>query len=162
VVRIVETLVWWPPLCGLWLLTLSTFPRPELVAAVVLSLPCAAAATVARRAVGASWRPRARWLRWLPPLPGAVLADTGRVLLRVLRRPVTGAARGRLRQVTLPEESDAAHTAAQRALAVIALSLPPGSVVIGAGDGSDGSEGDELTLHVLAEGPPHLREVIER
>jgi hypothetical protein len=88
-----------------------------------------------------------------------VLADTGRVLPRVLRRPVTGAAGGRLRQVTLPEEPDAAHAAAQRALAVIALSLPPGSVVIGAGDGS---AGDELTLHVLAEGPPHLREVIER
>ena len=158
-VRIVETLVWWPLLCGLWLLTLSTFPREELVAAVVLSLPCAAAAGVARRAVGASWRPRASWARWLPPLPGAVFADTGRVLLQVPRGPGTGVARGRLQQVRLPEERDPARAAAQRALAVIALSMPPGSVVVGAGDRSDP---DELTLHVLAEGPPRIRAVIER
>jgi multisubunit Na+/H+ antiporter MnhE subunit len=161
VARLIETLVWWVALCGLWLLTLSTFPTPELVAAVVVALPCAAAATVARRAVGASWRVRPGWARWLRPLPVAVLADTVRVLAVVLRRPVVRAERGRLLRVVPHPESDARYAATQRALAVIALSLPPGSVVVGADD-APGRDGDELLLHVLADGPPRMNEVIER
>jgi multisubunit Na+/H+ antiporter MnhE subunit len=161
VARLIETLVWWVALCGLWLLTLSTFPIPELVAAVVLALPCAAAATVARRAVGASWRVRPGWARWLLPLPAAVLADTVRVLAAVLRRPLVRAERGRLLRVGPRPESDARYAATQRALAVIALSLPPGSVVVGADD-DPGRDGDELLLHVLADGPPRMNEVIER
>jgi multisubunit Na+/H+ antiporter MnhE subunit len=161
VARLIETLVWWVALCGLWLLTLSTFPIPELVAAVVVALPCAAAATVARRAVGASWRVRPGWSRWLLPLPAAVLADTVRVLAAVLRRPLVRAKRGRLLRVGPRPESDARYAATQRALAVIALSLPPGSVVVGADD-DPGRDGDELLLHVLADGPPRMNEVIER
>lgn len=163
--RLIETLVWWVALCGLWLLTLSTFPIPELVAAVAVALPCAAAATVARRAVGASWRVRPGWARWLPPLPAAVLADTARVLTAVLRRPVVRAERGRLLRVAPHPESDARYAATQRALAVIALSLPPGSVVVGADPDRDpdpGRDRDELLLHVLADGPPRMNEVIER
>jgi hypothetical protein len=149
----------------LWLLTLSTFPIPELVAAVAVALPCAAAATVARRAVGASWRVRPGWARWLPPLPAAVLADTARVLTAVLRRPVVRAERGRLLRVAPHPESDARYAATQRALAVIALSLPPGSVVVGADPDRDPDpdrDRDELLLHVLADGPPRMNEVIER
>jgi hypothetical protein len=168
--RFVETLVWWVVLCGLWLLTLSTFPTPELVAAVAVSLPCAASATVARRAVGASWRVRPGWARWLPPLPVAVLADTVRVLAAVLRRPVVRGERGRLLRVAPRPESDKRYAATQRALAVVALSLSPGSVVVGAandpdrddGEGDGDGDGDELLLHVLADGPPRMNEVIER
>jgi hypothetical protein len=174
VARLLETLAWWPPLCGLWLLTLSAFSVAELLAAVALALPCAAAATVARRAAGASWRVRTSWARWLIPLPAAVLADTVRVLLAVLHRPVVAGARGQLRRVTLHPESDPARAAGQRALAVVALSLPPGSVVVGSAGGqsenrgtADGNSsgdrgGEELALHVLVDGAPRMSEVVGR
>ncbi|MDT7666938.1 MAG: hypothetical protein QOD04_6494, partial [Pseudonocardiales bacterium] len=72
-----------------------------------------------------------------------------------------------LLSVALRPESDKRYAATQRALAVVALSLSPGSVVVGAAndpdrDGDGDGDGDELLLHVLADGPPRMNEVIER
>jgi multisubunit Na+/H+ antiporter MnhE subunit len=156
VARLIETLLWWSVLFGLWLLTLSILTPAEILAGAVVALPCAAVAPVARHAVGASWRPRLRWLRWLVPLPAAVIADTGRlgaVLLR--RRRADGRERGRARELRLPKQADPRLAETQRALAALVLSLAPGSFVID-------PVGDQLRVHVLVSGAPRLEKVVGR
>jgi hypothetical protein len=154
VTRLIETLLWWPVLFGGWLLTLSGLTSAELLAAIVVSLPCAAVAPVARRAVGASWRPRPQWVRWLVPLPAAVLADTVRLgALPVRGRRRGGRELGRVRRIRLPRQADGRVAEAQRALASIVLSIPPGSFVLD-------PVGDEPRLHVLVSGAPRMEKAV--
>lgn len=123
---VAETAAWWPVLVLVWLATLNSFSAEELVASVVLGLPCAVAARAARRAAGVHWTFRPGWARWLPALPAAIAHDTVGVLLLAVRRPGDDS----FRDVAMPAHPDGG----QEAAATVALSATPGSVVVDADD----------------------------
>jgi multisubunit Na+/H+ antiporter MnhE subunit len=157
--RHVPEIVFWVAACtGTWLLTLSSVSTSELVTGPVCALPCAVLAVAARYAVRRSWRPRIGWLRWLLPLPVAVVADTGRVLgvaaRALLGRPVPS---GQLRTIGLPHDRTAAVRRARQAAAVLLVTAAPGTLVI-----DIDPEDDDAVLHALGDGRPHLEEAVRR
>jgi multisubunit Na+/H+ antiporter MnhE subunit len=153
--RAVEAIIWWVVLFGVWAATLSTFPPPELVAGAAAALVCAVAAVVGRRAVDGAWRPRLRWLRWLLPLPPAVVSEAGRLLVLPFRSRVRERAVGRIQEVALTTAADATVAEAHRALATIALATTPGSFVL------DSRPDDHvLVVHSLVGGRPRMDEVV--
>jgi multisubunit Na+/H+ antiporter MnhE subunit len=154
---VLEVGCWWGASVGIWLLTLSSVTGPELVAAAACGLPCGLAARAGRHAMQASWQPRLRWARWLAALPAAVVADTGRVLMLAIRGLAGDQQPGGLRQVQLPGGERAAVAAGHRALAALAISLTPGTFVLG----TDPEE-NMLLLHSLATGWPQLDRVVSR
>ena len=125
--RIVEVVVWWALLLGVWLLTLAAFSVAELVAGTVAALPCAVLAAMGRQAVGGEWRVRPGWLRWLVPLPLAILSDTYLVLMAALRRRPRS---GRLGEVRLRPERTKRVARAQQAIATTVLSAAPRTLVV--------------------------------
>ena len=153
-----EAALWWAACVGTWLLTLSSVNTPELVTAIVAGLPCAVVAVLARRAVRGPLSPRAAWLRWLLPVPVAVLADSARVL-----RIAAGALIGRripegdLRRVTLPRDADDDAWQNRQAAAVVLVAASPGSVVLDI----DPDSGEAL-VHELAAGRPDVLEAVRR
>jgi multisubunit Na+/H+ antiporter MnhE subunit len=158
-----EVVLWTAVATGVWLLTLSSVSLPELVAAVATALPCAVLAVAARRALGRSWSVDPSWVRWLLPLPGAVVADTVRVLglaARVLagrRIPV-----GELRRVPVRRDRRAARWAARQAAVAGLLTAAPGTVVLDVADRDGGDGRPSVLLHALGAGRPRLEEVVRR
>jgi multisubunit Na+/H+ antiporter MnhE subunit len=153
-----EVALWWAACVGTWLLTLSSVNTPELVTAIVAGLPCAVLAVLARRAVRGPLSPRAAWLRWLLPVPGAVLADSARVL-----GVAAGALLGRripdgdLRRVTLPRDAADDDWQNRQAAAVVLVSASPGSVLVDV----DADTGEAL-VHELATGRPDVLKAVQR
>lgn len=145
-----EVLPWWLGLTGLWLLTLSTPSLPEIVVAAGSALPCAFAARAARRAVGGSWRPRARWGRWLLVVPWTAVRESGQALVEVVRHPRAG----RFDTVRLPEEPDTVQEARAAAAAVVVGSTP-GTMVVATPPG-------ELVVHRLLGGESRLLDEVRR
>ncbi len=152
---------WWTGACvGLWLLTLSSVSWPDLVLAAACGLPCAVAARAGRRAAGGRWRPRLRWLAWLGPLAAAIPADLARLFLLASRPGAGGAgngAPGRFGQITMPRGEPVPVASARHALATLAISASPGSLVID----SDPAAGT-MDEHALGSGRPHLDQVVAR
>jgi hypothetical protein len=72
------------------------------------------------------------------------MADAWRILAAVARRPLVAGDRGRLVEVVVAEDDDSDRAAARRALALLALSYSPGSLVVDSAD-------HRMTLHVLTE-----------
>jgi multisubunit Na+/H+ antiporter MnhE subunit len=155
---VLEVAFWWAVGVGLWLLTLSSVSGQELVAAIATGLPCAVMAVLARRAVRGPLRPRPAWLRWLLPVPVAVLTDSVRVL-----GVAAGALVGRripdgdLRRVTLPRDDSAEDWQNRQAAAVVLVSASPGTVVIDV----DPDSGEAL-VHELASGRPDVLAAVQR
>jgi multisubunit Na+/H+ antiporter MnhE subunit len=156
--RFPELIVWWAAATGLWLLTLSSTSLPEVLVALGCALPCAVLTVAARRAVRGSWPVQPGWLRWLLPLPAAVLADTARVLARgagvlVGRRPASG----ELRTVRLPRDRPAGRWRTRQAWAAVLVTAAPGTLVVDVDEGSG-----DLRVHALGAGAPSMEEVVCR
>jgi multisubunit Na+/H+ antiporter MnhE subunit len=153
-----EVALWWAACTGTWLLTLSSLSTAELIAAVAAGLPCAVVAVLARRAVRGPLAPRAAWLRWLLPVPVAVLTDSARVL--ALAAGVLVGRRipeGDLRTVVLPRDDSDDDWQNRQAAAVVLVSASPGSVVLDVDPDSG-----EVLVHDLAAGRPDLLEAVQR
>jgi multisubunit Na+/H+ antiporter MnhE subunit len=120
-----EVVVWWLALSGLWVLTLATPSAPELVAAGVAAVPCAAAAFFARRAMRGSWRPRAGWLKWWVSVPVAAVKETAAALVTVARHPSAGT----FEEVAVPDEPAPEHEA-RLATATVVVGCTPGTMVV--------------------------------
>jgi multisubunit Na+/H+ antiporter MnhE subunit len=153
-----ELLFWWAAATGIWLLTLSSMSLPEVAVATASGLPCAVAAIASRRAVGGSWPARPAWLRWLGPLPVAVVADSARVLGRaagVLVGRRVGS--GRLRTVHLDRDGDDVRWAGRQAAATVVVSATPGTVVVDVEDDTG-----VMRLHALGAGAPSMEQVVSR
>jgi multisubunit Na+/H+ antiporter MnhE subunit len=153
-----EVALWWVACTGTWLLTLSSVSLPELVAALAAGLACAVLAVLARRAVRGPLRPRAAWLRWLLPVPVAVLADSVRVLsvaagVLVGRRVPDG----ELRRVVLPRDRSDDDWQNRQSAAVVLVAASPGSVVLDI----DPDSGEAL-VHELATGRPDVLAAVQR
>lgn len=145
-----EVLPWWLGLTGLWLLTLSTPSLPEIVVAAGSALLCAFAARAARRAVGGSWRPRARWFRWLLAVPATALRESGRTLVKVVRHPRAG----RFDTVALPDEPAAVRDA-RAAVAAAVVGSTPGTMVVATPPG-------RLVVHRLLDGDSRVLDEVRR
>jgi hypothetical protein len=150
-----EVLPWWLGLTGLWVLTLSTPSLPEIGAAAVAAVPCAFAARAARKAVGGAWRPRVRWVRWLPVVPGVAVRESVQALVKVVRHPSAG----RFDTARLPDEPDAVHEA-RAACAAVVVGSTPGTMVVATPEND--SAGHELVVHRLLEGDSRLLDEVRR
>jgi multisubunit Na+/H+ antiporter MnhE subunit len=149
---VLEVAAWELVLAVVYLATLASYSRGELVVAVAVALPAAILARVARRASGARWQLPRGWWRWTALVPVAVVADFARVLTRFGRRDVAG----QFRELHVPDEP-AVRVESRLAVAGFVLSASPGSYVVD-------SRADERTLlvHALVSGPPRLDEQVIR
>jgi multisubunit Na+/H+ antiporter MnhE subunit len=155
---VVEVLVWWALLVGVWDLTLSGTTIPEISAAAAAGLASAVAGTAARRVVHVQGMPVAGWLqrlRWLPVVAIAVVADTVRVLALAGRHLRNRDVCGSFRTVWLRREPGGVDM--HRALATLAVTSTPGSLVCDADP-----EQHSLLEHRLVDGAPNLEEVVAR
>jgi len=136
-------MAWWVVGMALWLLLEDLATPAEDVDGAVAAALGATAAVAALRHGGTRMAPSRAWLRraWRPPL--ALIGDLP-LLVAVLARAVRHGARapGRVRAVRFAAEPDPERRAAQAALATVAGSLAPSTVVIAVRD-------DELVVHEL-------------
>lgn len=157
-----EVLVWWVVLVGIWLCTLSSPSASEMGVSVASGLLCALVAVPVRRALHARWHPQLSWLRWLLPLPAAVLADMVRLFALALRpRRATAAGGddkdGELSEIQLPADDHPHRAGIRRALASLALSATPATYVV-----DSRPEDNVLIVHSLGSGAPSLDEAVSR
>lgn len=148
----VEVVAWTAVACGVWLATLSSVTPAELCVAIVAGVPCGVLARSGRRALGASWRFRSRWVRWVLPVTGSLVAET----VALVRRSAKGPGRGRLEAVALPAEP-VEVASGREALGTLALCAAPGTVVADCDP-----DRHELTVHVLVSAGPRTQEAIGR
>lgn len=157
--RVVEVLVWWALLLGVWEVTLSGTTLPEISAAAAAGLASAVAATAARRAVDVQGMPIADWLRrlrWLPMVAISVVLDTARVLVLAGRHLRHRDVSGSFRTVWLRRDRETSADM-HRALATLVVSSTPGSLVCDADP-----EQHTLLEHRLVDGASTLEEVVAR
>lgn len=142
----------------IWVGTVAVLTTAELVTGLVVAVACAVLAVGARRFLGQSWRPEARWARWLLPLVVAVPADAARLLLRVLPRLLRERTRGgRVARERPPAGEEPARAGFRRAWGTLLVSASPGTVVL------DWPPGDaEIVVHELGSGPPRMEKVVTR
>lgn len=133
--RVAEALLWAAACFGLWMLTLSSINKQDIVAAAVVSLLCGLMAVLARRVIQGAWR-----FELLPVvrltllLPVAIVLDTVRLLcvpLRVLAGKTDGG--GDIRSVRAPATlGNGSAAAGRRALLGAGVSATPGTIVMDA------------------------------
>jgi multisubunit Na+/H+ antiporter MnhE subunit len=145
---ILEVIWWWAVATGIWLLTLSSTPTPELAIAAASGLPCAVAATVGRRLAGERWRGRVQWAAWLAHLPSAVLIDAVRVIAVAARSIGRSGEQGQLHTVQLPDEPDTV-AATRRALGGALLSATPATFLV-----ESKPDEKQIIVHSLVESGP--------
>src|ERR671933_1991854 len=80
--------VWWALLAALWLALVDTVVVPELVVGAVAAAIAATGAVVVRGQRRLLLRPRAAWLRAVPPALGRALIDLAPLLAALWRRGV--------------------------------------------------------------------------
>ena len=137
--------MWWTLCAGLWLVLDDTVALPELVDGAVAASLGASAATLVRARSHVQFAPRPEWMRrWWQPLVRLV-SDLPE-LTRVLARALAGGDRdpGRMRTIDFTVRADGRARAAQVALATIAGSVAPSTVVIAVDE-----EGGQLIFHEL-------------
>jgi hypothetical protein len=151
VLPLVEMLAWAGVSCVVWLVTLSSVTLPELWFATGASIPCGVLAYAGRRALGASWRFRLRWLTWPAPVAATLLAEVAE-LWRIGLRP----RHGPLTAIDLPDEEPPLSDG-REAAAILALCSTPGSIVA-----DNDPRRHRLTVHRLLAAGPDLRSVVRR
>jgi len=151
---VLELALWWALMIGVWDLTLAGAALPDILAAVAAGFVAAVGAVATRRLIGGQWRPRARWLAWLPVIATKAVSDAARAFglaaRHFARRDVdTSCGEVPLRRGT-ERDVDIHH-----ALASLAITSTPGSVVYDAD-----ADGNRLFKHELVTGPPDLEGVV--
>jgi multisubunit Na+/H+ antiporter MnhE subunit len=135
----------WSAVClGVWVLTLSSVPTPELIIGVPAAIACGAAAVGARSLVGGRWAVRPRWGIWLLQLVVSAPVETGQILVAAARRTP-----GRTVAVELPRNESKVVASSRRAIATVLLSASPGSYLA-----HSDFEGRRIEVHRLGGGAP--------
>jgi hypothetical protein len=138
-------LIWWALCAALWLVLDDTAALPELVDGAVAAAVGASAATLVRARSHVQFAAQPGWARhWWRPLVHLV-SDLPE-LARTLAVALAGGDRdpGRMRTVDFSVLDDDRARAAQVALASIAGSVAPGTVIVAVD-----VEGGELVFHEL-------------
>lgn len=147
-----ETTGWTVVAVMVWLTTLSAATLPEVCFALGAGVLCGSAASAGRRALGGAWRFRLRWLLWIFPLTGSILAETA----DLCRAAVIGPRPGRMSEYELPDDP-VEILMGREALGTLAMSATPGSVVADCDP-----ERRRLVAHVLLSAGPRVEEAIRR
>jgi multisubunit Na+/H+ antiporter MnhE subunit len=146
-------LVWWAACAALWLVLDDTVALPELVDGAVAAAIGASAATLVRVRSHVQFVAQPRWLRrcWRPFVH--LISDLP-ALAAALARALAGGDRdpGRVRTVDFSVHTDARARATQVALASIAGSLAPSTVIVAVDE-----EGGQLIFHELTPRPGRER-----
>lgn len=148
----VESAVWFVLLTGIYLVLISSVTDLEIAVGALVAATGTALAVLGRSAERLRDVPRFGWLAWAAWLPAAVLADTARLAWGLGRRIAGRGATGGFVEVRLGPVDDR-HRAAQRALAMLAISLAPGSYALGV----DRSRHAVRVHRVPASSPPAAR-----
>lgn len=154
----VELIAWWVALAGGWLLLISSLTLADALLGVALAVPAAAAAVLARHALGVAYGPPRGLGRLLAVLPAAVVSDTltlVRLLGGELRRH--GEPPGGMRRISLAARGSAPADASWTALAAGGMSLSPGSYAVEADEGEH-----TVLVHALRPGPDVLDRAVRR
>ena len=125
---------------GIWILTLSAVSGAELLVGTGCSVVVGVIAVTAQRAIGTSWDSRATSLRPFLALPFAIASDAVQVLSLPLRRRQI---RGRFETVDIDAAGSSTRAATRRALATLATTVTPATIVVDVDD-----EG-VMTVHSL-------------
>jgi multisubunit Na+/H+ antiporter MnhE subunit len=138
-------LIWWTVCAALWLVLDDTVTLPEVVDGAVAAAIGASAATLVRARSHVQFAGQPGWARgWWRPLAHLVL-DLPE-LTRALARALTGGDRdpGRVRTIDFSIRADARARAAQVAVASVAGSVAPSTVIIAVDE-----DGGQLIFHEL-------------
>jgi multisubunit Na+/H+ antiporter MnhE subunit len=112
---------------GIWLLTLSSLSWGELVVGGACSLAVGVVTVAAQRAVGARWAPTASSLRPVLAVPLAIVTNAVQVVALPFRRPD---ASGRFESVDIDAAGQSPEAATRRAIATLATTATPASIVV--------------------------------
>ena len=126
---------------GIWLLTLSSLSWGELIVGTVCSLLVGVVAIITQRVVGARWAITASSMRPLLTVPFVIVTDTAQVLTLPFRRR---GRLGRFETVDVDAAGSSPEAATRRAVATLATTVTPASIVVDVGDESGG-----MTIHAL-------------
>jgi len=140
-------LVCWALCAGLWMVLDDTVALPELIDGAVAACIGASAATLVRARSHVQFAAPPGWRRWWRPLVRLVVDLP--LLTRTLARALAGGDRdpGGIRAVEFRVDRDDRARAAQVALACIAGSVAPSTVIIAVDE-----EGGQLIFHELTPG----------
>ena len=152
-VRVVEVFVAAALAAGLWVLTLSAFPKDDLALAMGCGLVIGLTATLSRQAIRGDWQPKMRWVTWLGAVGGGVFIDTAKVFAAAGRRLLGRSSDVNESELRLPADQRANMRRARSALGVIAVSATPATVVIDA---------DESARLIRVHHLGHGQELVER
>jgi multisubunit Na+/H+ antiporter MnhE subunit len=131
--RVAEAMLWAAAGFGLWMLTLSSVNKQDIVAAGVTSVLCGVLAVLARQVISGVWRFELRpLLRFSLLLPVVIVLDTVRLLavpLRMLAGRNDG--KGDIRSVRAPTaDGNGSAAAGRRVLLGAGVSATPGTIVM--------------------------------
>ena len=135
-------------LLGLWMMFVSLLQWNELLAGLAAALIGAVGDAVVKATGFAVFRPRASQALLILRLPGEVLSNTLVVFAELFHRILRGSSRSRLQVVPFDAGGDDNESAARRALAILYITVPPNSVVVGID-----RERHYLLLHQLVPAP---------
>ena len=139
---VAEMFSWWVIAIGVWMASLSAYSGQELVVASGCAVPCAVAATAARRAIRGGWSMPSATLPWLLLLPAVVVSDA----VRVLSWPLRSRSGGTMHTLDIGVRGSSARANGRRAAAAFVLSSTPGSYVVAADE-----QAGTLTVHGLGD-----------
>jgi hypothetical protein len=149
---IAEAVAWWLFTLGLWCAFIGNISSSELVAGAAAGLISALTAVQLRILDWPSFRPAMRWVGWIPLLLATAIVETGllaRELWRwTVRRQRAG---GEFRTVAFGPPGKDARVRAKHALATVAVSATPGSIVF-----QTYPELGEARVHAFGSGGPDL------
>ncbi|HEY2193585.1 MAG TPA: hypothetical protein VGH76_15010 [Actinomycetospora sp.] len=149
-----EVAGWVVVLTAVWVATLTSVGLLEIAVAVVVSVPIGVLAVAARRVLDAPVGvPRGGW-RWAVRLPGAVVADTGRLAVAVARTLRSGRPLGGERLLPLPDPPPG-RPDARAGLGAVTISTTPGAYVADVRD-------DGLVVHALSPRESALERAVTR
>lgn len=114
----------------LWLVFVYQISASELTAGGIASALTVVAGLVTCRAVPARFRPRLHWVAQAWRLPGPITSDLWLLLKHLLREMAGKKSRSSFELTDFKAGGEDSPAAAQRALAVLYVSLTPNSVVL--------------------------------
>jgi multisubunit Na+/H+ antiporter MnhE subunit len=137
--------VCWVLCAGLWLVLDDTAALPELVDGAVAAAVGASAATLVRARSHVQFAGRGRWMRFCWRPLWRLVADLPELVWALIRAVVRGERDpGRIRTVPFAVQADARARATQVALASIAGSVAPSTVIVAVDE-----ERGQLIFHEL-------------
>lgn len=154
---VIRCFLQWIGFTLLWLLFVFQLSTSELVAGASASALTVLALEAALRSGPLCFQPRFRWLAQVWRLPALIVADCWVLLKALARHLARKPSRAAFQLGKFHAPGDDCRASAQRALAVLFLTIPPNSVVL-----DIDRDRAEVLFHVLESAPvPKLARELE-